>query len=157
MEIGCVYTVDTYFEVDKPFSSATEIPFGISMIITMLQKHGHEVELFVITPETNLDETISQFIKNHNPKLFCYTAVSTQYWQVKKVANHIKNLNDDYNYKHGLFGIIKGSGLIEIALEKSTSIFLNKGTSIEFNSQDSKNINNLYINKNAISILLLIQ
>jgi anaerobic magnesium-protoporphyrin IX monomethyl ester cyclase len=102
MKIGCVYTVDTYYEVDKPFSSATEIPFGISIIMTVLQKHGHDVELFVITPETDLENTISKFVLNHNPQLFCYTAVTTQYWQVKNVANHIKNINPE------IFNILGG-------------------------------------------------
>ena len=62
MNIGCVYTVDTYFQVDKPFSSATEIPFGISIIMTVLEQRGHNVELFVITPETDLDNTVSEGI-----------------------------------------------------------------------------------------------
>ena len=95
MKIGCIYTVDTYFEVDKPFSTATEIPFGISIIITVLQQHGHDVELFVITPDTDLENTISKFVLEQNPKLICYTAVTTQYWQVKNVANYIKNLNQE--------------------------------------------------------------
>ena len=71
MKIGCVYTVDSYFEVDRPFSAATEIPFGLSIIITVLEQQGHNIELFVITPETDLDTTISKFISDHNPKLFC--------------------------------------------------------------------------------------
>ena len=62
MDIGCVYTVDTYFQVDKPFSSATEIPFGISIIITVLEQHGHNVELIVITPETDLETTVSNSV-----------------------------------------------------------------------------------------------
>ena len=95
MNIGCVYTVDTYSQVDKPFSSACEIPFGISIIITVLEQHGHNVELFVITPETDLDTTVSDYILTHKPKLFCYTAVTTQYWQAKRVANHVKKLNDE--------------------------------------------------------------
>ena len=94
MKIGCVYTVDTYYdEIDKPFSSATEIPSSISIIITVLQQHGHFVELFVISSETDIENTISKFVLDQNPQLFCYTAVTPQYWQVKKVANHIKNLN----------------------------------------------------------------
>ncbi|MEC9376122.1 MAG: radical SAM protein, partial [Pseudomonadota bacterium] len=95
LKIGCVYSVDTFYEIDKPFSSATEIPFGISIIITVLQQQGHDVELFVVTPETDLDNTISKFVLEHNPKLICYTAVTTQYWQVKNVANHIKKINPD--------------------------------------------------------------
>ena len=114
MNIGCVYTVDTYFQVDKPFSSATEIPFGISIIITMLEQHGHNVELFVITPETDLDSTISNYIRTHKPKLFCYTAVTTQYWQVKRVANHVNKLNNEiFNLLGGHHASLASDQVIE--------------------------------------------
>jgi len=96
MKIGCVYSVDTMINsVEKPFTYANEIPFGISIIITVLELEGHEVELFVITPETDLDDTIGKFIKEQKPKLFCYTAVTTQYWQVKRVSKFIRNISVD--------------------------------------------------------------
>ena len=96
MKIGCIYTVDTMINsVEKPFTYANEIPFGISIICTVLEQHGHEVELFVITPETDLDKTIGKYIEQQKPKLFCYTAVTTQYWQVKRVNKYIKEITDD--------------------------------------------------------------
>ena len=49
-----------------------------------MEQAGYNVELFVITPDTPLDEY---------PKLFCFTAVSTQYWQVKHVAKYIKSVD----------------------------------------------------------------
>jgi anaerobic magnesium-protoporphyrin IX monomethyl ester cyclase len=93
MRIGCVYTVETYAEIKQPFSGATEIPFGISIILTVLQEAGHEVELFVITPDTPLDQYIGSYVKEKQPSLFCFTAVSTQYWQAKKVAQYISNID----------------------------------------------------------------
>jgi len=114
MNIGCVYTVDTYFQVDKPFSSATEIPFGISIIMTVLEQNGHNVELFVITPETDLDNTVSNYILTHKPKLFCYTAVTTQYWQVKRVANHVNKLNNEiFNLLGGHHASLASDQVIE--------------------------------------------
>ena len=96
MKIACVYTVDTMINsIEKPFTYANEIPFGISIIITVLEEHGYEVELFVITPETNLDNTIGKYVKSQKPKLFCYTAVTTQYWQVKRINKYVKEITDD--------------------------------------------------------------
>jgi len=89
MKIGCVYTVETYDSIERPFRAPTEIPFGIAIIISVLQKAGHDVELFVITPETPLDEYLGKYIKNEQPEMFCFTAVSTQYWQSKKIAQYV--------------------------------------------------------------------
>ena len=100
MKIACIYTVDSYFEVDKPFSHATEVPLGISIIITVLLAHGHDVELFVVTPDTDLDNTISKYVLEQKPKLICYTAYNHRFEpnfvRMKKLNYHtnywIKNL-----------------------------------------------------------------
>ena len=42
MRIACVYTVDDYETVDKPLSTSSGVPFGISMIATILQEHNHD-------------------------------------------------------------------------------------------------------------------
>jgi anaerobic magnesium-protoporphyrin IX monomethyl ester cyclase len=102
MKIGCVYTVETYSSIEQPFSTPTEIPFGISFILTILQEAGHEVELFVVTPDTPLDEYIGRYIKEEKPSLFCMTAVSTQYWQAKKVAQYISKVDE------GVFCVLGG-------------------------------------------------
>lgn len=93
MRIGCVYTVETYNSVEKPLSASTEIPFGISIIGTVLKNAGHDVELFVITPDTPLDKYIGSYVTNRKPSMFCFTAVSTQYWQVRRVAEYIQNID----------------------------------------------------------------
>ncbi len=95
MNIACVYTVEEYNFVDTPLNVPTEIPFGIATIITALEQVGHNVKLFVVTPDTPLIEYIDPYIKEYNPKLFCFSAVSTQYWQVKKIANYV--LSKDKN------------------------------------------------------------
>ena len=93
MNITCVYTTEAYNTVDKPLSVATEIPFGIAMIATVLENSGHSVELLVITPDTSYDEVIKRNIDDKQPPLYCFTAVSTQYWQVKKVAEYIRKID----------------------------------------------------------------
>ena len=93
MNITCVYTVETYNSIEKPLGLAAEIPFGIAMIATVLENAGNEVELLVITPDTPLDEYIKNNINEKKPPLFCFTAVSTQYWQVKKIAKYVREID----------------------------------------------------------------
>ena len=93
MNITCVYTVEIYNSIEKPLGMATEMPFGISMIATVLENAGHDVELLVITPDTPLDKYIKNNINKKKPSLFCFTAVSTQYWQVKKIAKYIREID----------------------------------------------------------------
>lgn len=93
MRIACIYTVDSYFSIEHPLVTATEIPFGISMIITVLQQAGHEVDLLVITPDTNLDDCVGKYIIENKPQMFGFTAVSTQYWQAKRVAEYVRRID----------------------------------------------------------------
>lgn len=94
MKIGCVYTVETYNNIEKPLSAATEIPFGIAIIATVLKEAGHDIELFVITPDTSLSEYIGHYVKSKQPSMFCFTAVSSQYWQVKAVAEYVHEVDE---------------------------------------------------------------
>ena len=94
MKIGCVYTVEAYNSIEQPLGPATNIPYGISLIATVLNDAGHDVELFVITPDTPLDEYIGKYIEDERPSLFCLTAVSTQYEMTKKVSRYITQTDD---------------------------------------------------------------
>ena len=94
MKIGCVYTVEAYNSIEQPMGAATQIPYGISLIATVLNDTGHDVELFVITPDTPLDEYIGKYIEDERPSLFCLTAVSTQYEMAKKVSRYITQTDD---------------------------------------------------------------
>jgi len=66
MNITCVYTVEIYNSIEKPLGTATEIPFGISMIATVLENAGNDVELLVINPDTPLDKYIKNNINKKN-------------------------------------------------------------------------------------------
>ena len=92
LDIGVVYTQDDCFSKDKPLETSEDIPFGISIISSILKKQGHHVRLFVLTNDT-YEEHLSEYINNEKPKLFCLTSVSSQYWLVHKIAKEIKNLD----------------------------------------------------------------
>ena len=93
MNITCVYTVETYNSIEKPLGMSSEIPFGIATIMTVLENAGHDFEFLVIAPDTPLDKYIKDNINKKKPSLYCLTAVSTQYWQAKKVAKYVREVD----------------------------------------------------------------
>ena len=72
-----------------------EIPFGISIIATVLKVAGHDVDLFVISPVTPLRKILEEYIKEKKPQLFCLSAVSSQFPPIERVAALIKEINPD--------------------------------------------------------------
>lgn len=93
MKIACVYTVESFADVEKPLSSAREIPFGISIIATVLKKAGHDVQLFVFSPKSSYREILEKHLLAQSPELLCLTAVSTQFHFVRKIAELAKEIN----------------------------------------------------------------
>src|SRR5262245_904612 len=75
IRVCCVYSVEQFVSVEKPLAHASEIPFGIASIATVLKQAGHKVSLLVLTPETPLKEILERHILQHRPTLFCFTAV----------------------------------------------------------------------------------
>ena len=67
-----------------------EIPFGISIIATVLKVAGHDVDLFVISPVTPLKKILQDYIKEKKPQLFCLSAVSSQFSPIEHVAALVK-------------------------------------------------------------------
>jgi radical SAM superfamily enzyme YgiQ (UPF0313 family) len=79
--------------VDQPLPSGTCIHFGLATIATVLKVAGHNVSLQVFTPKTPLEDTLRTIIEELKPKLFCFTAVSTQFPIVSRIAAQVKKLD----------------------------------------------------------------
>jgi anaerobic magnesium-protoporphyrin IX monomethyl ester cyclase len=93
LPIVCIYTVESYVTVEKPLESGKSIPFGISMIASILEHAGHKVKFSVITPDTPLFESLRGVIESFRPRLICLTAVSTQFPLVNRVAEAVKQID----------------------------------------------------------------
>ena len=93
MKIGCVYTVERGATGDKPLPFAMDIPFGMSIIATVLASAGHEVQLLVFSPRSRYAETLASYIHAHRPRLFCLTAVSTQFAFAREIARLVKEID----------------------------------------------------------------
>lgn len=93
MNIGCVYSVDDYVSAAKPLPSFSAVPFGIASIATVLERAGYGVEMLVFTPETKVRGLLGEYIKKNRPRLFCLTAVTSQYHLISEVARAIKEID----------------------------------------------------------------
>ena len=93
MKIGCVYTVERGATGDKPLPYAIDIPFGMSIIATVLQHAGHDVQLMVFSPRSKYADILTTYITTHRPRLFCLSAVSTQFGFIREIARLVKEID----------------------------------------------------------------
>jgi len=94
LKVLCIYTVDDYFSIDKPLQTNEQIPFGISMIATIIKNYGADVDLMVLTNKT-YNQYISEYMESKIPDLVCVTSVSSQFGLVKKITSYLKNISED--------------------------------------------------------------
>jgi anaerobic magnesium-protoporphyrin IX monomethyl ester cyclase len=93
LSVACVYSVESYVTQEKPIRDGASVPFGIATIASILKNAGHDVKLLVFTPDTPVLETLRLFIERFRPRLFCLTAVSTQFPLIRSVAEAIKEVD----------------------------------------------------------------
>ena len=86
MRVGCIYSLENYVSIDKPMQSPMEIPFGISIIATVLKVAKHDVDLFVFSHVTSVRKILEDYIREKKPQLFCLSAVSSQFPPIENVA-----------------------------------------------------------------------
>ncbi|MFH1593925.1 MAG: radical SAM protein [Candidatus Omnitrophota bacterium] len=92
MKILFVYSVDDIFSPGRPLRTPEQMQFGISYISSVLKKNSHETQLVVLSRilgkrnEVILDKRIEEF----RPGLICFTAVSTEYDFVARIADNTK-------------------------------------------------------------------
>ena len=92
MNIACAYSVESYATVEKPLRTQKEIPFGLAMIATVLKKAGHNVRILVLTADSPLKKMLATFVEQHQPRLFCLSAVTTQMPFITRVAETVKQI-----------------------------------------------------------------
>lgn len=93
MNILFVYSMDDVFSPAKPLRTQEEMQFGISYISSYLKNHGHRTSLIVLSRilgrknKTVIDSNISKL----NPKLICFTAVTSEFRFICSMARYIKD------------------------------------------------------------------
>jgi len=77
----------------RPIGSPEFISFGISYISSLLKNHGHQTDLLVLSSSFGKKSwsLINRRLHLFSPDLVCFSAVSSQYPFITKVAKHIKS------------------------------------------------------------------
>ncbi len=116
MNILFVYSVDDIFSPVKPLRSHEEMQFGISYISSFLKKHGHRTELVVLSRmlgRTN-DSVLRKTIESFRPSLVCFTAVTSEYRFVVKMASYVrKHFPDIYQVIGGSHVSLDPKGVLD--------------------------------------------
>ncbi len=89
MKILFIFSIFDYQTPKKPLRNQEEIQFGISSISSFLQSKEHKTDLLILTRKTKWSFII-KYIKDFNPDIIGFTAVSTEYKFISKVAEKIK-------------------------------------------------------------------
>jgi len=92
MNVLLVCSTSDIYSVDKPLSSPLQMQFGISYISSILKKGGHKTRLAVlgrVLGRKNIS-MIDGIIKDFQPRLICFTSVSTQLKFIKDIAGYIR-------------------------------------------------------------------
>jgi anaerobic magnesium-protoporphyrin IX monomethyl ester cyclase len=75
---------------DKPLPTQSDIPNGLALIATCLKSAGYYPSIFVFTPNSDIETILNDYIDENKPKLFCLSAVSTQFPLIMDIAERIK-------------------------------------------------------------------
>ena len=90
MNILFIYSLKDARSLTKPLRRQWDMQLGISYISSFLKKQSHHTKLLVLTKKTEYT-AIDGCIKEFNPKLICFTAVTTEYPFIAEIASYIKS------------------------------------------------------------------
>ena len=62
---------------------------------TFYERINHDIDLFVVSRATAVDEVFESYIKEKQPGMFCLTAVSSQFQNTENVARVVKGIDPD--------------------------------------------------------------
>ncbi|MFC2171639.1 B12-binding domain-containing radical SAM protein [Acidobacteriota bacterium] len=93
MKVSCIYTMESYVTPQKPMKNFQDIHLGMAFIATALKNGGFDVDLMVITPHTDYRKMLELYIRENKPRLFCFTAVTTQYLMVCRIARAVHEID----------------------------------------------------------------
>lgn len=92
MNILFVYSLNDIFSPKKPLRTEGQMQFGISYVSSVLKAGGHKTRLVVLSRLLGRKNTriVDDYIKEFNPGLICFSAVSTEFSFISNIAKYIK-------------------------------------------------------------------
>jgi radical SAM superfamily enzyme YgiQ (UPF0313 family) len=97
MDTLFVYSLERIISAKRPLGTPEQINFGLSYLSALLKQHGFSTKLAVLGSNRVKTSTTILFnmIENLSPKIIAFTAVATQYWFIKLLAEKIKIIHPD--------------------------------------------------------------
>lgn len=151
-KILCVYTVDSILcKKDKPIRYLSDVPLGISYIMSAVKHAGYEFELFVFSQKNNMQKDIDKLFKNNDFDIVLFTSVSTQYFFVKQIAQYIKKIKPNIkNFIGGVHATLNCSDVLKDNCFDAVCVCDGEYAVTEYikyirNNEPIHNIDNVYI------------
>lgn len=95
MKILFVYSIDEIESISKPLRNSSGMQFGISYISSAIKAHGHQSRLLVLGSNNNWKYSVTNLIETYMadfaPHLICFTAVTSQFPFIVKIATYVKS------------------------------------------------------------------
>ena len=72
--VACLFSVEYYDRLETPLTGFDKIPYGLSVIAACLERAGHEVRCWVITPDTPLVSIAQEIVEEFDQWLAAHHA-----------------------------------------------------------------------------------
>lgn len=159
-KILCIYTLDSILcKKEKPIRYLTDIPLGLSYIMSAIKYAGYDFELFVFSQKNNIKKDIDTLFEKNNFDIVLFTSVSSQYFFVKKIAQYIKEIKPNIkNFIGGVHATLNYKDVLKEDCFDAVCVGDGEYATINYikyvrSNKKLKNINNLYIRIDENNIL----
>lgn len=98
MNILFIYSLQDIESSYRPLESPERIQFGISYISLFLKSYGHKTKLVILSRISGIKinyRVLDNYINDFQPRLICFTAVSSEYGFIADIAKFIKKKYKD--------------------------------------------------------------
>ena len=93
MNVLFIFSLNDIQSANKPLSTPEQAQLGISYISSLLKTRGHDTRLLILssTLQSKNYRIINDYLKEFYPKIICFTAVSSEYPFIEKMARFIRS------------------------------------------------------------------
>jgi radical SAM superfamily enzyme YgiQ (UPF0313 family) len=90
--VACLFSVEYYDRVENPLPGFDKIPYGLSVIAACIERAGHEVRCWVVSPDAPLASIAHEIVEEFGCEMAAASAVTTQFPLIASLCQQIKSL-----------------------------------------------------------------
>lgn len=88
--VACLFSVEYYRSLERPLPGWDKVPFGLGLVAACLERAGHEVQCWVICPDTPLEEAAGEMVDEFRCDAVAASAVTTQFELIHRMLRKIR-------------------------------------------------------------------